>query len=250
MPDKLWRFIDDNAAFVAENPDKVSRLYFPLANEAGIMSSITPALHGDIKTGQHSFLTMPVSTEDLSNTLYNRNFWLYVDGYGTWSIAFGKQDETIIEAGFLWHKVIKINKRLGIKIEVLNFIPAQDETVELMSLEITNISKKKLKITPASSIPIYARSADNLRDHRHVTALLNRIKLSKYGVIVTPTMSFDERGHKINTLSYFVLGCDAKSNAPIGSFPTVMEFIGEGNSLENPEAILKNLSPGRSNITR
>lgn len=245
MHNTLWRFIDDNAAFVAESPDKLSRLYFPLANESGIMSSITPNLHGDIKTGQHSFLTIPVSSEDLSNTLYNRNFWLYVDGCGAWSIAFGESDETLVEAGFLWHKVIKINKKLGIKVEVINFIPAQDETVELMSVEVTNISKKKLKITPTVAIPIYARSADNLRDHRHVTSLLNRIKVSKHGVIVTPTMSFDEMGHKVNKLSYFVLGCEGNSNLPEGTFPTVMEFAGEGGNLERPEAILKNISPDK-----
>jgi len=241
----LWRFIDDNATFVAENPDKVSRLYFPLANESGIMSSITPNLHGDIKISQHSFLTVPVSTEDLNNTLYNRNFWLYINGSQAWSIAFGESDETLVEAGFLWHKVIKINRKLGIKVEVLNFVPAQGESVELMSAELTNISKKKLKITLTLAVPIYARSADNLRDHRYVTSLLNRIKVSKYGVIVTPAMSFDERGHKINTLSYFVAGCEGNSNLPEGIFPTMMEFTGEGGNLEKPEAVLKNISPDR-----
>ena len=251
MPDTLWRFIDDDATFVAGNPDKVSRLYFPLANESGMMSSITPKLHGDIKNSQHSFLTVPVSSEDLNNTLYNRNFWLYIEGYGAWSFAFGEADETLVEAGFLWHKVIKINKKLGIKVEVLNFVPAGNETVELMSVDVTNISKKKLKITPTLAIPIYGRSADNLRDHRHVTALLNRIRLVKCGVVSTPTMSFDERGHKVNKLSYFVLGCAGDSSLPKGAFPTMLEFSGEAGNLERPEAVLKNMSPDKkSNIAR
>lgn len=245
MPNTLWRFIDDNAAFVAEDPDKTSKLYFPLANEAGMMSSITPNLHGDIKTGQHSFLTVPVSREDLDNTLYNRNFWLNVDGRGAWSFAFGESDKTLVEAGFLWHKAIKINEKAGIKAEALNFVPAQDDTVELMLIEVTNVSKKKLKLTPTLAIPVYARSADGLRDHRHVASLLNRIKLSKSGVIVTPAMSFDERGHKINKLSYFVFACDGKSGFPEGSFPTVMEFTGEGGNLEKPEAVLKNIPPAK-----
>ena len=251
MPNTLWRFIDDDAAFVAENPDKISRLYFPLANEFGMMSSITPKLHGDIKTGQHSFLTVPVTTEDLNNTLYNRNFWLYIEGRGAWSMAFGEADETLVEAGFLWHKVIKINKKLGIKAEVLNFVPAENEAVELMSVEATNISKKKLKITPTLAIPIYGRSADNLRDHRHVTSLLNRIRLTKYGVVVTPTMSFDEMGHQVNKLSYFVLGCEGDSGLPEGAFPTMLEFSGEAGNLEKPEAVLKNISPDKkSSIPR
>jgi len=251
MPNTLWRFIDDDAAFIAENPDKISRLYFPLANEFGMMSSITPKLHGDIKTGQHSFLTAPVTTEDLNNTLYNRNFWLYIEGRGAWSMAFGEADETLVEAGFLWHKVIKINKKLGIKAEVLNFVPAENEAVELMSVEATNISKKKLKITPTLAIPIYGRSADNLRDHRHVTSLLNRIRLTKYGVVVTPTMSFDEMGHQVNKLSYFVLGCEGDSGLPEGAFPTMLEFSGEAGNLEKPEAVLKNISPDKkSSIPR
>ena len=251
MPNTLWRFIDDDAAFVAGNPDKVSRLYFPLVNESGIMSSITPRLHGDIKTGQHSFLSVPVSSEDLNNTLYNRNFWLHIEGRGAWSIAFGESDETLVQAGFLWHKVIKINKKLGIKVEVLNFVPAGNDAVELMSIEVSNISKKKLKITPTLAIPIYGRSADNLRDHRHVTSLLNKIRISKSGVIVTPAMSFDERGHTINKLSYFVLGCEADSSLPKGTFPTLLEFSGEGSSLARPEAVLKNIPPDKkSNITR
>ena len=251
MPNTLWRFIDDDAAFIAENPDKISRLYFPLANEFGMMSSITPKLHGDIKTGQHSFLTVPVTTEDLNNTLYNRNFWLYIEGRGAWSMAFGEADETLVEAGFLWHKVIKINKKLGIKAEVLNFVPAENEAVELMSVEATNISKKKLKITPTLAIPIYGRSADNLRDHRHVTSLLNRIRLTKYGVVVTPTMSFDEMGHQVNKLSYFVLGCEGDSGLPEGAFPTMLEFSGEAGNLEKPEAVLKNISPDKkSSIPR
>ena len=251
MPNTLWRFIDDDAAFVAENPDKISRLYFPLANEFGMMSSITPKLHGDIKTGQHSFLTAPVTTEDLNNTLYNRNFWLYIEGRGAWSMAFGEADETLVEAGFLWHKVIKINKKLGIKAEVLNFVPAENEAVELMSIKATNISKKKLKITPTLAIPIYGRSADNLRDHRHVTSLLNRIRLTKYGVVVTPTMSFDEMGHQVNKLSYFVLGCEGDSGLPEGAFPTMLEFSGEAGNLEKPEAVLKNISPDKkSSIPR
>ena len=60
-----WRFVDQSGAFVLQDPQKNSYLYFPLVNEAGMMSSITPLLHGDIKTGQNNFLMLPVSVEDL-----------------------------------------------------------------------------------------------------------------------------------------------------------------------------------------
>ncbi|MFA4992220.1 MAG: cellobiose phosphorylase, partial [Candidatus Omnitrophota bacterium] len=240
MPNTLWRFVDDSGTFVADNPHRISGLYFPLANEAGLMSSVTPNLSGDIKLGQHSFLTLPMSADDLHNSRHGRNFWVYVEGAGAWCLNSLDSDESIVEAGALWHKAIKINKKLGLRIESLNFIPAADDAVELMLVEITNISKKKLRVTPTAAVPIYARSADSLRDHRHVTSLLNRIRLSKYGVIVTPSMTFDERGHRVNERSYFVLGCGEDGEAPLGSFPTVLEFTGEGNNLSNPAAVIKN----------
>ncbi|MFC1508119.1 GH36-type glycosyl hydrolase domain-containing protein [Candidatus Omnitrophota bacterium] len=151
----------------------------------------------------------------------------------------------------LWHKTIRINKRLGIKAEFTNFIPVTDDPVEIMSIEIKNISKKTLTVFPTAAIPIYGRSADRLRDHRHVSSLLNRVKIHKNGIIVTPTMSFDERGHNINSTSYFVLGYDDRGNAPIGCFPTLLEFSGEGGNLDRPEAILKNLLPKKKpDLTR
>jgi len=239
----LWKFLDDAGTFVAKNPHEARRLYFPLANEAGLLSSISPTLHGDIKINQDSFLTPPVCTEDLRDSRYNRNFWVYIKGLGAWSAASGQVDKSLVAAGMLWHKSTRVNKRMGLKAEFTNFIPVTDETVEIMSIELTNISGKKLNITPTAAIPIYARSADRLRDHRHASALLNRIKINKYGIIVKPTMIFDERGHKINTSSYFVFGCNANGSPPLGSFPSVLEFSGEGGNLDMPEAVLKNLSP-------
>ena len=72
-----WRFTGADEVFEAREPDRISRLYFPLCNEARLLSSITPILHGDIKTDQNHFLTLPVSTEDLHNTRSSRNFWIY-----------------------------------------------------------------------------------------------------------------------------------------------------------------------------
>lgn len=241
--DSLWKFLDDSGAFEVKNPHKLSRLYFPLANEKGLLSSIDPTLHGDIKTDQDSFLMPPVSSEDLDNSRYNRNFWVFIEKYGAWSAASGKVDESRIEAGMLWHKLTRINKRIGIEARFTNFIPVSKDAAEIMLVELTNISKRNLTLTPTAAIPIYGRSADRLRDHRHASSLFNRIKIDKYGVIMTPTMIFDERRHKINDLSYFVFGCDAYGNAPEGSFPSIFEFCGEEGNLDRPEAVLKNLSP-------
>ena len=87
-----------------------------------------------------------------------------------------------------------------------------------------------------TAIPLYARSADNIRDHRHVTALLHRITTNETGILVKPTMTFDERGHKRNEINYGVFGGN-ENETPIGYYPIVEDFIGEGGNLENPRAL-------------
>lgn len=53
---------------------------------------------------------------------------------------------------------------------------------EVHLVKITNIEEEEQEITPVAVIPVYGRSADNLRDHRHVTSLLHRIRTTEYGV--------------------------------------------------------------------
>lgn len=253
MPQKHsqgWSFKDKNGTFVLENPQQSSYLYFPLANEAGMMSSITPLLHGDIKTGQNSFLMAPVSVEDLHNSRAARNFWAAVEGKGVWSAAGNSAPqiaqafteshaETVrLEAGFLWHKVTRENVDLGLRAEIVNFVPPGNDHVELMQVTLANTGTASLTLTPTAAVPIYGRSADNLRDHRHVTSLLHRIRTHPYGVLVQPTLSFDERGHKPNQVTYGVLGAEGNGAAPRCFFPVVEEFIGEGGCLEWPEAVV------------
>jgi cellobiose phosphorylase len=110
-----------------------------------------------------------------------------------------------------------------------------------MRVRITNISDKALRVTPTAAIPIYGRSADNLRDHRHVTSLLHRIRTIPAGVVVQPTLSFDERGHRPNQVAYCVVGAEGKGALPVGFFPLVEDFIGEGGTLDWPEAVVRNL---------
>ena len=84
-PVKAWEFIGASGVFRLEDPQRTSYLYLPLVNEAGMVAVVTPSLHGDAKTGQHSFLTLPVSVDDLQNNRSCRNFWVYVEGDGAWS---------------------------------------------------------------------------------------------------------------------------------------------------------------------
>ncbi|MFZ2603835.1 MAG: cellobiose phosphorylase [Candidatus Omnitrophota bacterium] len=252
MKKSLWKFTDDLGSFISDNADKINTLYFPLCNSFPFMSSITPSLHGDIKTGNNSFLMEPVSRIGLSNSKISRNFWIYINPQKIWSatgvskdIGIQKYDTFKLEAGLLWHKTTRENKKMGLKAEITSFVPSSNEPVEIMLVNITNISAKTIKFTPAAAIPIYARSSNNLRDHRHVTSLLNRIKLDRFGVIVTPTLLFDETGHKKNKSSYFVFALNENSGCPQYIYPAQEEFCGEDSDLEAPAAIFKNRLPDK-----
>ena len=245
------KFLNNKGTFKINNPENNSYMYFPLANEAGVMSSITPALNGDCKMGQNTFLLEPVSSENLHNNKSSRNFWVYTDDMGAWSATgvsaaqqsetFSKdKEETELEAGIMWHKVTRESKKFGLNSEIISFVPANDEKVELMKVTIKNISNESKKITPTVAIPLYCRSADNIRDHRHVTSLLNRIETTEYGVIVNPTLTFDERGHKKNTVVYGVIAATGKGEKPVSFCPIVEEYIGEGGSFEIPKSVLLN----------
>ncbi|MDD5519125.1 MAG: cellobiose phosphorylase, partial [Candidatus Omnitrophica bacterium] len=246
---KTWKFESSLGAFEFPEADKIRSLYFPLCNQA-LMSSLSPDLHGDIKTGQNSFLLEPVSRINLNSLRTSRNFWVYIDRDKLWS-ATGvsknlkqiQEDSFNLQAGLLWQKITRENKKLGLRAEIISFIPATGEPVEIMRVKLTNVSAQKIKFIPTAAIPLYARSADNIRDHRQVTSLLQRVTLNKYGVISKPTLSFDETKHRPNKDYYFVLGVDAKGSSPQYIYPTQEMFCGEAGDLEAPEAVLNNLLP-------
>lgn len=257
---KGYTYIDDNGSFSLENPELTSYLYFPIANESGVMSSVTPYLGGDNKISQNAFLLQPVSSEELHNNKSSRNFWCKIEGKGVWSatgksslqqaaIFTDKKDETHLEAGFMWHKLTRSSKEFGIRSEILSFVPHTKDKVELMVVTITNEGEDKI-ITPTVAIPLYGRSADNIRDHKHVTSLLHRVEMVENGVILNPTLTFDERGHQNNTLLYGVFAATKEGENPEGFFPCVEDFIGEGGSLEQPRAIYEsNLEPVKAGTT-
>lgn len=249
-----WRFEGKEGVFRLEQPELSSYLYFPLVNEAGMMSSVSPNLHGQATTGHNSFLLEPISVESLHNSKAARNFWIYVDGYGAWSVTgnsarqnaalFSEEKEnTSLEAGFLWHKITRESNRLNLRAEITSFVPVTDDKIELMKVRLTNTGDQELAITPTAAIPLYARSADDLRDHRHVTSLLHRIYTSAYGVEVQPALSFDERGHRVNKTAYGVFGATQDGTPPIGFFPVTEDFIGEGGALDWPQAVVDHRQP-------
>jgi len=268
-----WEFIDEEGTFKLPNPDRNSYLYFPLVNEAGMMSSVTPAFNGDAKTDQNTFLLLPASVEDLHNSRAARNFWLWIDKPGTpqsgsvdkrstprsgsadetqiWSATGSSADQTTrglspfrdevtLTAGLLWQTVCRKHPANGLQAEVTSFVPIGEDRVELMRVTVRNTGDEPLRLTPTAAIPIYGRSADNLRDHRHVTSLLQRATCHRNGILVRPTLSFDERGHTLNQITYAVLGAEAEGTAPVGFFADVESFVGEGGTLDWPEAVVAN----------
>ena len=138
----------------------------------------------------------------------------------------------------MWQTLVRKSKKYGIEAKMTTFVPV-DGAAEVTLVTLTNNRDEKMEVTPIAAIPIYGRSADNIRDHRHVTSLLHRIYTSTHGITVTPVLSFDERGHQKNETSYFVYGWTENGEAPESFYPTVEEFIGEGGSFLIPEAVRK-----------
>jgi cellobiose phosphorylase len=245
----LYRFVDADGGFRVESADGLGSVYFPIANELGLLSAITPDLAGDIKLDQHTFFNLPVSFEDLHLSRSARNFWIVptspagtpwsVCGRSVWQRAGEEQETSTLEAGFLWQKLTRLNRRRGLEATVTSFVPAAGGTFEIMRVEIKNTSRRPIKFVPVAAVPMYGRSADNLRDHRHVTSLLHRLEREPFGLTLRPTMTFNERGHLINHTEYFTIGADDAGKAPTGVFPTVESFIGLGGDLERPAALLE-----------
>ena len=246
------QLLDDSGAFLLNAPEGVSGLYFPLAGEKGLKSAITPNLGGDCKLDQETFLLEPVSVEDLHDRRSTRNFWCVTDK-GCWS-ATGvsarqeadrftpEQDKSTLTAAFMRHSLCRQSSSFGLRAQITSFVP-YDENVEVMSVRLTNTSAAPQRVTAIAAVPIYGRSADNLRDHRNVTSMLHRVRATQYGVLVKPTMSFDEKGHRENRRIYYVLGSAGDGAAPAAFYPTVEGLLGEGGSFLKPRAVYED-APG------
>lgn len=243
----MYRFIDDNGSFSMEKAENYSYLYFPVAGEHGIKSAFTPNWGGDSKLNQNAFILEPVSAENLHNNRSGRNFWCAVGRKGSFSVVGQSaeaeldkftedQDESSFSAGMMWQSCTRTSKKYRLSAKTTSFVPL-DDNVEIMTVEIINEGDAPVEVRPVAAIPLYGRSADNIRDHRHVTSLLHRIRTTVNGVYVRPTLSFDERGHQKNHLTYYVCAVSGEGEMPESFFPTTESFIGEGGSYTNPRAI-------------
>ena len=212
-----YKFLDNKGTFQLEQPENVSYLYFPIAGEQGIKGALTPMLGGDLKCSQNEFILQPVSAEDLHNNKATRNFWCWLGDNACFSATgvsaeaesrkfTSRQACSVLTAGPMWHEIQRKPNEYAISTKITSFVPVSEYSVEIMHVEIRNEGSKEVTLVPTAAVPLYGRSADNLRDHRHVTSLLHRAVTTENGVFVTPTLSFDERGHQENKRTYFVCG--------------------------------------------
>ena len=243
------KYLNEQGDFVLQNAQNHSGIYFPLTNEGGMMSSVTPLLAGDCKTGQNTFLLAPASAETLHESRASRNFWVQVNGGAPWSAAgqsapqqaarfTDAAEETVLTGGLLWQNVRREHRPSGLQADILSFVPVGTEKIEIMQVTLANNGASPLNLTPTAVIPLYGRSADNIRDHRHVTSLLHRVELRRHGLDVTPTLTFDERGHQPGRVTYRVWGGDETGAPPTGFVPLVQDFVGQG-SYDWPEAVVR-----------
>lgn len=236
------KLLNPQGDFLLTDAQRCPEVYFPLVNEGNMMSSVTPLLAGDCKTGQNTFLLAPASAETLHESTATRNFWVCREGKSPWSVT-GKSatqradpaETSTLTGGLLWQKLIRESKD-GIHGETLSFVPAGRDRVEIMQVALTNAGRETMEFTPVAAIPLYGRSADNIRDHRHVTSLLHRVKLTRFGVDLHPTLTFDERGHQKGQVTYRVWGAEENGLAPAGFMPMVRDFLGCG-SYDWPQAL-------------
>ncbi len=232
------RFIDDYGSFVAEEP-LVRDAYFPLCNQS-LMAGITPFLDGDLKIDQEHFFLPPVSRINLTNDKTSVNLWLRFPK-GLYSVV-GKSSTHLnhlwpvklrVEAGIGWFTVFFDSVELGLTGTITSFVDYRIDA-QIFWVKIKSLARKSLGFEPIFVAPVYARSADNIRDHRHVTSLLNRVRLFSNGLAVKPTMSFDERGHRINDVVY----CAFADRQLKDIFASYEDVVGSGDML-NPVGLLK-----------
>lgn len=243
-------FTEKSGQFRLKNPCHTSGLYLPVASLTGLKSSVTPDFGGDSKTDQNHFLIAPKSVSNLHTDRDTRNFFL-VFGDGLWSATgvsasqeaerfTDSEEESVLEAGRMWQKVTRSDHLHGVKASVRLFA-LLDTSAEVMTISLENSSEESAEFTPVAAIPVYGRSADNLRDHRHVTSLLNRAVITDGGVVLKPTLSFDERGHQINESAYYVFGADERGNLPERFMADEDEYIGEGGTYLRPGSLVNGL---------
>lgn len=238
-------FLADGISFRAPGCFVQDRLlYAPLCgiDGAAVKSAITPYLSGDIKVDRQHYVTKPASREDLRTPV--RNFFLRTAAGVVGAMAETAGDTAlVVEIGQLWQRVTRCFPAAGVEVCAVSFVPVSGEKLELTRFRVRNVSGSLVVVTPTAVVPVFARALSNKHDHEHVTALLNRTAQLPEGVVVEPTMCFNEEGHKPCADVYFVFGAEGDGRLPAGTFPTYESFYGQANDFSRPEAVFAPAQP-------
>jgi cellobiose phosphorylase len=244
MPqDPFYTFLSDGVSFASRQAAAIKTIYAPLCgtDDRGLKCAITPSLSGDIKIDKFHYLTKPASREDLRVPV--REFFVSVKDKGVYSLAQDSPDSGLVEIGPLWHKLTRTHQAAGLELAAVSFVPVNGHHVELTKVTVKNISGEQVTFTPTAAIALFGRSLANKHDHEHVTALLNRILQVPQGVLLRPTMAFNEEGHRESRCVFYVYGQKENSQGIEGSFPTVESFYGDGGSMSRPQAVFEGHRP-------
>ena len=248
-----WKFSDENdGSFYVENANHLPVLYFPLMNTKGMKSFVTPELKGDVCKDFHHYLTTPTVTEEIHRNISSRNFWIKADNKEPWSATgqsvFQKsnkwdqpKDDYSISANIGAFTTKRKQNETGLETTITTFVPEGDDFVELLKITVTNTGTENQTFRPTYALPMFGRSADNVRDHRQVTTMFQENFVEEYGVRIKPKIMHDESSHSVNYTNYVVLGFGEKGAKPEGIWARLHDFIGQSGSLDNPEAIYKDL---------
>ncbi len=242
-------FVGTEGDFILDNADQTSGLYFPLCAPNGLKAAVTPQLGGDSKQDQSHFVLLPASVQELEQGAQSRNFWLRLSNGRCWSAtgcsapqqaaSWGTSRTVIqVEAGLLWHRLHVTQPDFSLRSHITSWIAPDMPNQEIHHIVIENTGTAPVSFTPTAAVPLYGRSADNIRDHRHVTSLLHRARAEAFGVTLKPTWSFDERGHLPNEKTYFVLGMDSTGAPPVALCMDRLTFTGEGGNLLWPKWVV------------
>lgn len=202
-------------------------IYFPLMNQKGLKGFITPFFAGHLAIDHDHYILEPTSERDLYKQT-SRNVMFFIDGkrFDLNGQLEHQQDTTVIyETGLSYQKVTR--EEGNISIETTSFL-VSETNIERHLIKIKNKHDQPVTFKAVSAIELYGRSAENQRDHRHVTSLLNVSEFTKNTLVMTPTLHFDETGHHKNDLSYGV-SFQMVGHENIGASPSLDRFIGEGS---------------------
>ena len=216
--------------------------YFPLFNLGGLRSSMTPYFDGDLKLDHHQYALTPVTEVDLFHHAHGRNVFFKVDGityFLNGQTKHQEDDELIYQTDLLYQTVIRKNDLFTI--ETTSYVP-RDAAVEIHEIKLKNTTPNILTFDIHTAVPLFGRSADNLRDHRHVTSLLNHIEVVKGGIFLKPNLSFDERGHQLNDTIYSLFV--HSDSLIIDHYMPVLDTYINGGSLNMPKGLDQGVSEG------